>query len=205
MVEIARAFTVTDTPARLVILDEPTSSLDARRGRPAPRLRAPVRGRRRRVHPDLAPPRRDPGGVRPDRGDARRPGRGVDGAAGEFTRDSLVAAMGSVAEARPGAVGDSGAGARPPRPAAHPGQDGAAAGRSGAGRPCGRGRGPRRARRPGPDRDAAGAVRRGAAPEGSGAEIDGSRRAGRRRPADRRHLPALVDRREHQHRLAAAR
>jgi ribose transport system ATP-binding protein len=29
MVEIARAFTVTDTPLRLVILDEPTSSLDA--------------------------------------------------------------------------------------------------------------------------------------------------------------------------------
>lgn len=30
MVEIARAFTETDTPVRLVILDEPTSSLDAR-------------------------------------------------------------------------------------------------------------------------------------------------------------------------------
>ena len=29
MVEIARAFTVTDAPVRLVILDEPTSSLDA--------------------------------------------------------------------------------------------------------------------------------------------------------------------------------
>ena len=29
MVEIARAFTVTDVPVRLVILDEPTSSLDA--------------------------------------------------------------------------------------------------------------------------------------------------------------------------------
>ena len=28
MVEIARAFTVSDQPARLVILDEPTSSLD---------------------------------------------------------------------------------------------------------------------------------------------------------------------------------
>ena len=28
MVEIARAFTVTDAPLRLVILDEPTSSLD---------------------------------------------------------------------------------------------------------------------------------------------------------------------------------
>ena len=29
MVEVARAFTETDAPARLVILDEPTSSLDA--------------------------------------------------------------------------------------------------------------------------------------------------------------------------------
>ena len=29
MVEIARAFSVTDTPVKLVILDEPTSSLDA--------------------------------------------------------------------------------------------------------------------------------------------------------------------------------
>jgi ribose transport system ATP-binding protein len=29
MVEIARAFTVTDSPTRLVVLDEPTSSLDA--------------------------------------------------------------------------------------------------------------------------------------------------------------------------------
>jgi ribose transport system ATP-binding protein len=33
MVEIARAFTVTDQPLRLVILDEPTSSLDARAAR----------------------------------------------------------------------------------------------------------------------------------------------------------------------------
>ena len=29
MVEVARAFTVTDEPLQLVILDEPTSSLDA--------------------------------------------------------------------------------------------------------------------------------------------------------------------------------
>ena len=47
MVEIARAFTVTDTPARLVILDEPTSSLDSVARRPAPRLRPPLHGRRR--------------------------------------------------------------------------------------------------------------------------------------------------------------
>ena len=45
MVEIARAFSVTDTPVRLVILDEPTSSLDARRRRTASRLRPPLRRR----------------------------------------------------------------------------------------------------------------------------------------------------------------
>jgi len=33
MVEIARAFTVTDSPTRLVVLDEPTSSLDAVAGK----------------------------------------------------------------------------------------------------------------------------------------------------------------------------
>ncbi len=38
MVEVARAFTVTDDPLHLVILDEPTSSLDAHYGRPASRL-----------------------------------------------------------------------------------------------------------------------------------------------------------------------
>ena len=48
MVEIARAFSVTDTPLALVILDEPTSSLDAHRRRPAARLRPPLRRRRRR-------------------------------------------------------------------------------------------------------------------------------------------------------------
>ena len=48
MVEIARAFSVTDTPVKLVILDEPTSSLDARGRRAAPRLRPPLRRGRRR-------------------------------------------------------------------------------------------------------------------------------------------------------------
>jgi ribose transport system ATP-binding protein len=73
MVEIARAFTVTDTPAHLVILDEPTSSLDAT---VAEQLLAFVRsfvaagGSR---DPDLAPAGRDPLHVRPRRGDARRP------------------------------------------------------------------------------------------------------------------------------------
>ena len=37
---------------------------------------------------------------------------------------------------------------------------------------------------------------------GRGVEVDRAGRAGRRRPPDRRHLPALVDRREHRHPLA---
>ena len=78
-------------PVRLVILDEPTSSLDAVRGRPAARLCPPLRRRRRQRDPDLAPPQRDPGGGRPNRGHARR-ARGGVAAGAEFTRDSLVGA-----------------------------------------------------------------------------------------------------------------
>lgn len=97
MVEIARAFTVVDTPLRLVILDEPTSSLDAVI---AQQLLAYVR---RFV---------DAGGScilishlleeilgTSDRIIVMRDGRVVDGrAATEFTRQSLVEAMGSVAK-----------------------------------------------------------------------------------------------------------
>ena len=55
MVEVARAFTVTDDPLHLVILDEPTSSLDAQT---AGQLLAFVRrvvAERRKLHPDFAP------------------------------------------------------------------------------------------------------------------------------------------------------
>lgn len=98
MVEIARAFTVTDTPVKLVILDEPTSSLDSI---VAGQLLAFVRrfvGRG--------------GGVvlishllgeilsTTDRIVVMRDGKVVaERPAGDFTRDSLVAAMGSVAKA----------------------------------------------------------------------------------------------------------
>ena len=97
MVEIARAFTETDTPARLVILDEPTSSLDAmvasqllqfvRRSAEAgcstiliSHLLGEVLGATDRIV-------------------VMRDGRVVDTRpAGQFDRASLVAAMGHVAE-----------------------------------------------------------------------------------------------------------
>ena len=105
MVEIARAFSVTDTPVRLVILDEPTSSLDAL---VADQLLAFVR---RFV---------EEGGSTilishllgeiletSDRVVVMRDGEVVEARpAGEFNRASLVAAMGSVAEAaRAGGAG----------------------------------------------------------------------------------------------------
>ncbi len=96
MVEIARAFTVTDAPARLVILDEPTSSLDAHI---AGQLLAYVR---RFVA--------EGGSVvlishllgeilaAADRVIVMKDGRVVaERPAAEFTRTSLVAAMGTVA------------------------------------------------------------------------------------------------------------
>ena len=97
MVEIARAFTVTDAPADLVILDEPTSSLDSV---VAEQLLAYVR-------------RHVAGGgacilishllgevlSTADRIVVMRDGGVVDvRAAADFSRDSLVAAMGSVSE-----------------------------------------------------------------------------------------------------------
>ncbi len=98
LVEIARAFTATDVPARLVILDEPTSSLDAV---VAGQLLAFVR-------------RFVAGGgscvlishllgeilEASDRVVVMRDGRVVAARpSGGFTRDTLVAAMGNVAEA----------------------------------------------------------------------------------------------------------
>ena len=100
LVEIARAFTATDVPARLVILDEPTSSLDAVM---ADRLLTFVR-------------RFVAGGgacilishllgeilAASDRVVVMRDGRVVASqAAAELTRDRLVAAMGSGAAAGP--------------------------------------------------------------------------------------------------------
>jgi ribose transport system ATP-binding protein len=98
LVEIARAFTATDRPARLVLLDEPTSSLDAvMAGLLLAFVRRFVAG----------------GGTcvlishvlgeiltASDRVVVMRDGRVVASrAGGEFTRHTLVAAMGNVAEA----------------------------------------------------------------------------------------------------------
>jgi ribose transport system ATP-binding protein len=97
MVEIARAFTVTDTPVKLVILDEPTSSLDAHvAGQLLAFVRKFVAG----------------GGAvilishllgeiisTADRIVVMRDGKVVaERPAGGFTRDTLVSAMGSVAK-----------------------------------------------------------------------------------------------------------
>ncbi|WP_374308809.1 ATP-binding cassette domain-containing protein [Dongia sp.] len=97
MVEIARAFTVTDEPLRLVILDEPTSSLDAVT---AEQLLAFVR---KEVGQGLSVIL-----ISHMLGEILSSSSRIvvmkDGAvvaareAGAFTRDSLVAAMGTVAE-----------------------------------------------------------------------------------------------------------
>ena len=105
MVEIARAFTETDVPARLVILDEPTSSLDAM---VAGQLLRFVRkwagsGRSTILISHLL------GEIlgTADRIVVMRDGRVVSvRPAGEFGRDSLVAAMGHVT----GAVAEAAAG-----------------------------------------------------------------------------------------------
>src|SRR5258708_4957731 len=104
MIEVARAFTITDAPLRLVILDEPTSSLDTHR---AGQLLSYVR----RVigngascilishllgeileHSDRIVVMRDGKVVTADR-------------AAAFTRDKLVAAMGSTAVAKARSAG----------------------------------------------------------------------------------------------------
>ena len=105
---------------------------------------------------------------------------------------SLVAAMGSVAErAAEDAAGAAAAGADAPRRRVRRGRA-RQTGRERARRLSRRGRRPRRARRPGPDRDAACQIF--AARADGRREVAAPRRAGGRRPADRRHLPALVDR-----------
>ena len=123
MVEIARAFSVTDTPIALVILDEPTSSLDAHiAGQLLAFVRRFVAG----------------GGAvilishllgeilaTATRTIVMRDGKVVaERSAGGFTRDTLVAAMGSVARSAEATVestkrlgGDPEAKARPPRQA----------------------------------------------------------------------------------------
>jgi ribose transport system ATP-binding protein len=99
MVEIARAFTVTDTPLHLVILDEPTSSLDAATAKQLLEFVRREIGRGRSVilishllgeilqYSDRVVVMKDAKVV------AERPAQ-------QFDRDSLVGAMGTVVEQR---------------------------------------------------------------------------------------------------------
>jgi ribose transport system ATP-binding protein len=99
MVEIARAFTVTDTPLHLVILDEPTSSLDAATAKQLLEFVRREIGRGRSVilishllgeilqYSDRVVVMKDAKVV------AERPAQ-------QFDRDSLVGAMGTVVEHR---------------------------------------------------------------------------------------------------------
>jgi ribose transport system ATP-binding protein len=103
MVEIARAFTVTDRPARLVILDEPTSSLD---GVLAAQLLAHVR-RFTAAGGSVILISHLLGEIlgTADRVAVMRDGRVVAlDAAAAFDRDALVRAMGSVAARAAGAA-----------------------------------------------------------------------------------------------------
>ena len=201
MVEIARAFTVSDGPARLVILDEPTSSLDAHT---AGQLLAFVRravAAGIELRTDLAHPRRGAGELRPHRRDARRQGRRRGSGAQRSIATKLIAAMGGVASAHASAT-------RPQQLAP-------------------RGDAPVRVRiRPDRQTDGANSSRMRARSSASpaspatarpiccspifaaasrpppGAEVDRAGGARRRRPAVRRHFSAMVDRREHRRPLA---
>ena len=119
MVEIACAFSVTDAPARLVILDEPTSSLDARvAGQLVAFLRRFAAGGGACI---LISHRLGEILEATDRTVVMRDGAVVaDRPSRDFTRDSLVAAMGHVGTARSDGAGanddaSDGAGAAPGR------------------------------------------------------------------------------------------
>jgi ribose transport system ATP-binding protein len=96
MVEVARAFTVTEEPLRLVILDEPTSSLDARAaGQLLGFVRRAVSGGASAIL--ISHLLGEILGTA-DRVVVMRDGKVVDARpAKDFTRNSLVGAMGSVA------------------------------------------------------------------------------------------------------------
>ena len=168
-----------------------------RRGRPAARLRASLRrgGRLRSSSSRTCWAR---SWRTADRIVVMRDGRVVvTDRASAFTRDSLVAAMGHVAETAAERIE---ARARPRRPAAPRAHRAAARGDHQPAGPRGGDRGPRRPGRPGPDRDAAARLRW--RPRRRRGQRHGRRRG--RRPAERWRLPALVDQQEHLHRLARA-
>jgi ribose transport system ATP-binding protein len=99
MVEVARAFTVSETPLHLVILDEPTSSLDAATAQQLLRFvrRQVATGRSCILISHLLGEVLDYA----DRIVVMKDGKGVaERPARDFNRDSLVAAMGTVAGPR---------------------------------------------------------------------------------------------------------
>ncbi len=106
MAEIARAFTVTDTPLRLVILDEPTSSLDATTARQLLTfLRAQVKAKASAI---LISHLLKEILETSDRIVVMKDGKVVDARpADKFNRDTLVAAMGTVGHAPSGGTAAS--------------------------------------------------------------------------------------------------
>ena len=128
-----------------------------------------------------------------------RDGKVVAADAAAFDRDKLVTAMGG---AEHGPAGRSGAAHNRARRRAGPRSrpSGEADRRRRARRPRRRDHRPRRARRPRPDRPAARDLR-GRQPQDAHDRGHRAGRAGRRRPPGRRHLSAVVDRREHRHPL----
>ena len=99
MVEIARAFTVSDGRRRASPFSTSRPPRSTPYGRAAARLCA-ARGQiRRELRAHLAYPRRSPGDLRPHCRHARRQGR-REHASRNFDRDKLVAAMGGVASER---------------------------------------------------------------------------------------------------------
>ncbi len=184
MAEIARAFTVTEGALRLVILDEPTSSLDAVT---AEQLLAYVRKETARgtsiilishlLGEILSTS---------DRIVVMKDGKTVaERKAADFTRNSLVAAMGSEArehtrQAAKAATGEVLAKA-----------DTKDRRLDRARSPQGRNRRPHRPRRPWPDADAAADLCAGQRPG------EGSPGLHRRRPPVRRRLQSLVHRPQH--------
>ena len=200
MVEIARAFSVSDAPARLVILDEPTSSLDAHTAGAAAGACAPLGRVGGELRADLAYPGRGAVHVRPHRRHARWQGGHRPTSREISTGRSWLALWAALSpklralrpQLRRRARRGSGRRARAP---------GTTGGRSGVGGARGRDHWPRRSRGPRPDRPSARDLRRRlASPRGRNSQRAG--RACRRRPAVGRRLSGMVDRPQHRRAVA---
>ena len=205
MVEVARAFTVTEEPLRPG--HSRRADLLARRPhrRPAARLRAPRRRRRRELHPDLASARRDPRQLPTASWSCATARSSPPTRPRAFDRDKLVGGHGrrrARAAPRPRRQPPSAA-RRARRSASAPGPSARATAPSSSpmrARSSALPASPATARPSCCSRSSTARSRRAPA-----IEVDRAGGARRRRPPDRRHLPALVDRREHRHPLARRR